>query len=664
MKVGSLISAPEGHGSLQATGQYYLVHYSADPPRVLLAEFSSHKNKNQSAQSPKVTLLLLSRSEFDESVSKRIIIEKEAPNGMPPWLAYHGNYSDEFLENRWPGACRIARKWREQLAEAVDQSESILRARNLSREINQYARKSGTNYTRFRFYFITYLTFGRDWKVLLPQTHLQGRYDRDTAEGSMKVGRPSVYGKYSGCRINPSHKESILACYHKSKGLGTTRKAIYIQIVRVVYGCKVHGQHIKNIYQPDGKPFPTKKQINYFLDKIIGKLAISEARFGGKRVKRKNLGDRGSTIEHIVNLGTKFECDGYFTEDEAIGPDNSLLGKLLVVRIICALSRMILGIGFSLKSETLAAYEAALFCASIDKSQFLGYFGIPADRLPWPSIGLPPNSVGDRGPGCELKVPEITIRETAPSYLAQAKPNVESNHPRNDKLEEGRKIVFANGSVQDMARREIIRALQHNNSARVEITPDLILAGVMPTPNGVWNYLDARGRNDCSNVAFAIAARRHLPTIDVRCDRKGIHFGDFFYHSKELAGSGLLNKATQGSFRLKAHVLAMTLRTIWVDAGDKLIEVEYKPRIAMGDSSMSLSLAEIPSLKKIIGQSDHGLEGHQRAIQMETSEILRKLTGMSMNPRDKIASRSLLQNENSRSMSAEIRETLEARNGN
>src|SRR3546814_12761715 len=86
---------------------------------------------------------------------------------------------------------------------------------------------------------------------------------------------------------------------------------------------------------------------------------------------------------------------------------------------------MRLGIGFAFGAENNDAYQAAIFCAAISKTKFCSLFGINIEEDQWPSQGVIPHLITDRGPGIKgAKNADGTgtiVHEGTPSGQGQSK---------------------------------------------------------------------------------------------------------------------------------------------------------------------------------------------------------------------------------------------------
>ena len=149
-----------------------------------------------------------------------------------------------------------------------------------------------------------------------------------------------------------------------------------------------------------GDNVPTYDQYRYQVHKYYGLATVQRTLYGEVKFRRRFAAHKGSFPEGVSSLYEATEADAYVCEDRPRGYiDGAVLQALYVARSVDTASGMRLGIGFSFGGESSESYNAMLFCAAIPKVKFCSLFDIEIDEHEWPSAGLTPRYITDRGPG-------------------------------------------------------------------------------------------------------------------------------------------------------------------------------------------------------------------------------------------------------------------------
>lgn len=666
MLIGTQLHAPEGLGSLSKGHVYYLLASRHDPARVLLVYFWQTLKRMKTGKSRTVQgadLIALPRAQFEDAIDSGQIREHEKQQTLPPWLGeFEGMDLKAILQSRPKDAIRVADLERKVQA-AVQKLEQIVTSRDPVREINKLAATFNMHTGRYRLALCSYLLFGGRPEVLISQKFRSGRSDREALPiGTKKLGRPSGrHGKGYGQNLRKEHKDIIDEYYRSKAKLGVKKTRIYRDCMVDKFGCRSRGTGWQALYHPEGKAFPTRSQFDYVLKKRIGTRAIHVARFGSERVRNRSTGSRGSFTEHIGSLHECLESDGYTSERHPTGITGELLPKLTVVRVIDRVSRMRVGIGFSLNGERKAAYEMAMVCMAMDKVGFCARFGIEIKPEEWPSRGWPTRSIVDRGPGSVIDEDRIAFSELAQAYAGQAKAIVESSHRRTDHVSGGPSHLRAPRSPIQLAAEEIHRLLIENKSVEVKRTPRMIAERVLPVPVGVWTYLERYGRVEGCRVDEQ-SALRLLSRIEVRCSKNGIEYHGEIFRSDALRESGLLDfAARQGRVTVNAFVMPMCIRQFWIEWKDRLIEVTWSLPFDDGIGQTYLTLNELQALHRRNREDKAALREHQDAVAIEMTERFDDAFGRSMGTAIREAGRAKVRTKMARAETRAIGKIAEGR---
>ena len=667
MHIGTQLYAPDGYDTLSKDVTYHLLRSDVRRQRTLLVEFRSvesgikkRKKKASSGQSaeqqgndqktlPKQyrpVLHFMSQSRFEQGLEDGLIVSSDSQEELPPWFdgatvndlqAYteprasrkksHSERIDQMLVHLWP------------LVQNIDQ---VLAADLPDAAINAHAKKCQPRQheTRLRTAFFAYVCFGFSrWALHYPVQRI-GCWDRMGRE--KKFGRHSVVnGTHHGYGSNDLDMiQKILEGYRKFAGHGQHMSNIYRRAMLTVFGCAVQTdpRGRKYFIHPAGSPFPTFCQFRYRVAQEFPLAVRQTYKYGHTRVRTRLQHSQGTFFESAGNLMERTEEDGYYLDQVAKGylPD-SHLPRMCVVRTRCLASGMLVGIGFSIGGEAASAYRMAKFCEAIDKVKFCSLFGVTIKRDEWASSGVSPHVINDRGPGSTVKADSAApifrpvIKECAPSYAGQSKASIETSHPKQVKLEGKPHYVETRLSIPQLAVQEIMRTISDNNRIDVStrLNNDAIAERVAPTPAGIWNYLDQRGRNYAVPMSFESAVRAYLTPIELTVKDDAAYFREQRFDSEALRQSGVLQRAhTSGVFRVTGYMLDVCVRHLWIDLGAGLIEVDAMLAIRDGEEQLYISVAELEQLEQLRRNARISHQSHQIAASAEYEVRFEELTGM------------------------------------
>ncbi|WP_295994970.1 hypothetical protein [Rugamonas sp.] len=704
MQTGTQLCAFEGFETLKKGRVYHLLRSDAAKQRVLLVEFGpselseknlmdagladvgtappiSHKSAKSSSRPSfafKPVLHYLSRYSFEQGVDAGLIAPCEHQEELPPWLASlsidelrayslhgktrkrsHDQRIDQTMLHLWP------------LVQNLDQ---VLTADAPDAVINAHARacKPRQNEMRLRIAFYAYVCFGLSRWALHYAVNRIGRWDRSGRQ--KKFGRPSrLYGANHGYNANdPEMIKRMLEGYRTFAGPGQHFNRIYHRTLISVFGCVVQNKSSgrKVFVHPAGRPFPSFGQFAYRVNLEFPLEVRQTYKYGYAGGRDTLWHSQGRFAESVGNLMERTEQDAYCCIQVAKGYlQGSHLPPLWVVRIRCITSGMIVGIGFSFGSETAAAYRMALFCAAIDKMKFCGLFGIDICHDDWPSIGLSPHIVNDRGPGstakAELAIEGLNamIKEAAPSYSGQSKASIETTHPKQVNQKGKPHYLETRLTIPQIAVQEIMRTIADNQC--IDVTDRLnnlaLSENVFPTPVGLWKYLDSKGRNVSIPTVFDEAVRACLLPVEVTVRDDAVYFKDSRFESEELKQSGILQKAHDlGRYVLTGYILDTCVRHLWVDIGGHLVQVDAMLAIRDGQEQLYISVLEIEQLQQIRRDAKLELKSHRLAVKAQYETAFQDYTGKPFEQSEVKSGRSRRSKGASREEAQQVAEYLRA----
>lgn len=638
MRIGSRIIAPEGYNCLEKGAVYHFLLSDGLNNRVRLVFFN--KGKNQLT----VQLITLSRIEFEQALEDGLLIEDGTQDRYPPWLSNIQGISIQHLEDQRRSTKetylqKVNRRYMA-IADLVTRWQSILGGENPGAVIGAHA-KSQTppqNPTRVRLWFYTYVVFGRNLWALLPPVHAAGRWDRENTPLKKKLGRPSRKGKKYGFHADRAMREKILAGFLREKSPYATQESIYRKVLAKDFCCVAvvnkTGGH--DFIQPDGKPFPTFRQFWYAVKKQMSSRELDLA-LRGRNGSRAIAGSDGEFAELISNVNQVVEFDGYYISERPSGLlEGSAQDGYCVVRAICGLSGAVIAIGFSEGRETMAAYRMALFCMAINKVKFFDLFGCMLGPDEWRCEGMSGDIVLDKGPAATLDcLPEINwlgALELTPTFAGQSKATVESSHPRDKKPDEQPSHFHSDKNFIALARRELYQVLEDNqtSNAKNRMNDDMLMAGIRPTPKGIWDYWDARGRNSSISMEFDTAVRTFLTPVPVTITRDAVCLHKRRYRSAALVATGVFDRvARNGVIQATGYVLTMCVRHIWIEVEGVLYELGVVRSTKTVEHTIDITLEELSMLGQLSRDNEAMLRDENPAAKHSIRERHGQDTGES-----------------------------------
>ncbi|WP_223434143.1 MULTISPECIES: transposase [unclassified Pseudomonas] len=605
MMTGSRLVAPEGFQCLSKGVIYHFLNSNGNLNRVRLVIFSD-EGKELRAE-----LITLTRVEFEDALENGWVLEDGSSDKFPPWLAPIEGVSVTYLE----GHRRSVKETYDQkvnrrfaaISDLVIRMDEIFASDNPDSIINTHAKelRPQQNAARLRLWFYTYITFGQNKWALMPPLHRIGGWNREVSP--RKLGRPSRKGKRSGYPCDAIMKGAILSGFLKFRSPHKTLADIYREVITREFGCEsfLHKKSAE-FRHPEGKAFPSYNQFKYWIKKLISPKELKQA-LKGQHKARSISGSEGSFAENIVNVNQRVEFDGYYISEKLSGlTEGSAVDSYCVVRALCGLSGAVLGIGFAEGKENMDAYRMALFCMATNKVKFCELFGLEIEPWQWPTEGLSGGIVFDRGPGAgfesEPNINWLKSFELTPVYSGQSKATVESSHPRDKKSLEQPTYFHSRLNFVQMAKREILRVIEDNitSNAGARMDEDLYLAGVKPTPLGIYNYWSSRGRDSSIGMQFDIAIKTFLRPCPASIRRDAVYLYSRKYKSQALAATGIFDMvARKGVIETTVLVLAMSVRHIWIEIQGVLYELDFVRSARTTSLSSDLSLHDLQEIDQL-----------------------------------------------------------------
>lgn len=413
MFVGMQLEAPQGWKSLMAGTRYYFCGDRSDVvdgvsvPTVLIACFL---RSGKRWQSWRVQLFMIPRRDFEEALTQRPPLLRQCAHqfNLPPWLEevddvdfnrideYRQALSGRDLEMAEEVSLGTYRKQVEgrlnKIAPAVEVATEILRAPDPLKKIYRVLKADKASQPhRVQLWFFAFVLHGQNQWALKRPTHTIGRWLRSSEEHKdKKLGRPSLAGTCFGSSTVGMH-DRIVDAYLKRCGLAKTMRSIHREALREEFGCTtVKGQDgVDTWVHRANQPFPSYGQFRFVVIQTLGLEKVQTQIYGPARMKVKARVNQGNQTGQYASILEDLQVDAYYVSDRPRAMHSDEPSEPLVVaEAVCVTTGAVVGIGFSLGSETGEAYRSMLFCMAAPKDYMARLYGIPIDKLDWQMQGI------------------------------------------------------------------------------------------------------------------------------------------------------------------------------------------------------------------------------------------------------------------------------------
>lgn len=627
--IGTQFEAPQGWMNLKKGEVYYLLKNDALLKTVSLVIFNQNKNNQYRAE-----IIQIQRAYFEEGLNSQAIKKCSEQTTLPPWLARFEGVDFATISNgqlKVPFEIKVDAKVNI-IQSALNDFDHILRQQDPRSLIHQYARQATPpqNESRFRTNLLTYITFGFNKWVLFPNySGIEGVKDDIS---TLKQGAPSLAnGKNFGFKMTLIMRKKCVEGFIQYAENGKFLGQVYIEVLKKTFGCKVIANK-SDLEIISTHPYPTFNQFKYVVDSSIGKETRQKILYGEARYRNKKASSKGRFSEEVCNLYEIIYADAYQVSHRPRGYiENSVLPAVYGVVSVDALCGMPLGIGFSFGSEQATGYRMMLFCMAISKKRFCKLFGIEIEEGEWPSVGLPPHALYDRGAGSKNNPDEkfedkFVIKELAKSWSGQSKAPVETMHPYELKMEGCPTYKVSDLSPVQVAIAEILRVLEYikitNAEDRIDPLPELV--DIYPTPLGIWNHYSERYRNAAINISFEDAVRQYLTKVEFTVKEDAVYLHGRMFNCDELRDTGIFGL---GETKVEGYILDLCVRYVWIEWKGKLIEVTALHRVRGLEEDLYLSIAELEQLSQERAKKRSQLNADKVAVVLQKKQRFEQVTG-------------------------------------
>lgn len=358
-------------------------------------------------------------------------------------------------------------------------------------------------------------------------------------------------------------------------------------------------------------------------------------------MRQRATSNQGNYTQQYANFLEAVEVDAYFVSDRPKALySNEPAERLAVAEAVCVTTGAVVGVGFSLGSETADAYRSMLFCMVAPKSYIARLYGIPPELLKWEIQGLPAHLISDRGPAGHRSLADrleqlFPIKEIAPSYEGQSKAVVESTHPRDVQLEGAPSHILSDLDVVQMVKREVLRAASKNHTRDISSRLDdrairaFLDDGRVATPHHYVQYLTKRLRSSARDLSLEDGVRAFWTPVEFNVDKDGVKFRHRHFTSQPFQDTGFMkNVGRVKNLTIKGYVLSLSLRYVWVEVAGRMVELEATRRVRVGDEEMEVPLSEIEETARQLSILRSRSREAAQAATSGTEAAFKSLTGL------------------------------------
>ena len=652
MHIGMQVEVPEGFGYLKKGVRYYYAGRKIDDEggsKVLLIWFEKYKKQWR------VFYVRVAGGEFENALidGHKLIKVTKKQLTLPEWLLdVEGvNFNElEFLRYQ-----NKTQSYRQQvdirfskISTLVELESTIISSDNPLKEISKLVRDDKSIHPhRAQVWFFSYILHGNDIWALKQPTHGNGQWSReDETHKNTKFGRTSL-DKGSGYGWSSAvMRERIIKSYLSICGLGIPMRKIHTTALIQDFKCtvKYDENNEQIVTQTDNKPFPSYGQFRWVVVKEFGLAAVQTTVWGAPRVRQSATVNQGNYTQQFSNILENVEVDVYFVKERPMAMhSDEAMPALAVARALCVTTGAVVGVGFSLGSETGDAYRSMLFCMAIPKAMAARFYGIPHEHLNWIMQGFPASFTSDRGPAGSSKLVsdlevKFPIKTIVPSYSGQSKAVVESGHPRDIKLEGAPSYVQSDLNVVEMMKREIYLAARDNHTKDIssrlndEAIHVFLQNGLAATPHNYWKYLDERLRTSAHSMTVENAVRAFCTPMEFDVDKDGVKFRHRSYISEDFKATGIQQKLVESvNIKLKGYILNMAVRYIWVEVRGRLIELEAMRRSRIDGEELHIPLSELESTAEMLSVVRSKTRNSAEAARVDVETKFYQATGKKWN---------------------------------
>lgn len=420
---------------------------------------------------------------------------------------------------------------------------------------------------------------------------------KPVVDGRKKAGRKTagqvlgLHEKHPQRALNEADRQIIVRLYRVHHRPETTLNKVYEKIVLNGYvkSYEKTPKGLMPVLPPQGT-YPNRRQVRHVIETDIDKLEKLRRATTLGHFARNYRGLRGKAIDGATGPGHTYAIDSTVGDIYLRSSINRswLIGRPIVYLLVDMWSTAIVGFYICLSAPSWATAKVALFSSLCGSPLLSDLWGVDDSAALHPAPALPFRLLCDRGEylsegarrtGLELglnaafnsaKRPdlkglvEVLHRIVKDEQYSSFVPG--AMDARRKELELRPDLRDSAMTLREYAQYLQITFAQYNLFAdrTHRLTGDMIAAGVMPSPAGLWRFGHESGFGYLKSISEEKLITSLLPSTEVSVRRNGVFMAQLDYQSEVVEQLQWTARARNfGAFSEEMHHFPGSLSRMW-----------------------------------------------------------------------------------------------------
>lgn len=147
-------------------------------------------------------------------------------------------------------------------------------------------------------------------------------------------------------------------------------------------------------------------------------------------------------------------------------------------------------------------------------------------------------------------------------------------------------------------------------------------------PDNYWKYCDEQLMTSARHMSLKSAVRAWWTPIKFRVDSEGVRHRHRHFNSADFKEEGLHERLARiPSIELNGYCLSTVFRSVWVEIGGRLIEVEATTRAQVDGEDQMVPMSEVEQVAAALGEVRAITRRNAQAAAMEARADFHEATG-------------------------------------
>ena len=529
------------------------------------------------------TKTVLERLQEDAPDESKMVIEHQDP-WSPTSRAPRVTYDADKLEANW------------ELIRDLLSDDNILKViypEGRNKLLLQHAVLHGTTRQKLSRLLKRYWKRGLTPSALIDDMDRCGGRGKPKTFSSKKSGRKPKNG-WQGIPTTVSTKKLLNIAadwYLADPKLRSLQQAL--DRVSVYFGSSRDIRDVKGnliLVNIDRKVQPTKRQLQYLIQKERPYAVLKRAKLGEKGFTLHGRDFRGRGDQHVSGPGDAFVIDATTADVYLVSQfDRTLIvGRPTVYFAVDVYSRLIVGIYIGFEHPSWMAAMTLLSNVVTPKVAYCAQFGIEITEDMWPSHHLSSRILGDKGEMLSTKAGPLIVEnlgikiENAPSGRPDFKAYVERRFgtvpakfkaftPGYVEKDFGNRGVHdyrldAALNIQEFTQIIIWAVLQCNGTPITDYKtpPDMVAEKLSPTPLDLWRHGISTKSGALRSFSVDEVRKNVLPRATATVTHKGLLYKGIYYECETAVKNDWFIRARNSTWRVEIAYDPRDLGLIWL----------------------------------------------------------------------------------------------------